>query len=179
MALFERNCKATLDKKAQPMFTARKFLQKTDYGILAEIIRGDPIRLRKEFLSIATDPKEDFLFRTKSLRILNLYAQVLGLFTPLERRALTTAFESEFPPKKLEEVARIVRSGVCCYFEAWLLFCYCITVARITLNERSDMVNATREVFKGTYRERSLKSHLDTIERLKSDATRYDQMEAG
>jgi hypothetical protein len=161
------------------MFTANKFLRNTNYDILPGFIRSDPIRLRKEFLAIATNPKEDSLFRLRSLRILNLYAQVFGLFTPLEKQSLTMAFESEFPPERLQEVGRIARSGACGYIESWLLFCYCITVARITLNEASDILNATREVFKGTSRGRSLEVHLNTIEDFKTHAVRFDQMEAG
>ena len=167
------------DGKAQLMFTARKFLQIMDYEILAEIIRSDPIRLRKEFLSIAVNPKEHFLLRLRSLRILQRYAQVFGLFTPLERQTLMTGFESEFPPKRLQEFGKMARSGSLGYFERWLVFCYCIAVARITLNTTSDIVNSTRGIYEGTPLGGTLDRYLDTIERLKSDATRYDQMEAG
>jgi hypothetical protein len=88
-------------------------------------------------------------------------------------------FESEYPPRRLQEFGRMARSGSLGYFERWLLFCYCVAVARITLNTTSDIVNSTREVYEGTSIGGTLERYLDTIERRKSDGTSYDQMEAG
>lgn len=161
------------------MLSIKKFLWNPDYEKLPELIRTDPIRLRKELLSIAVNPKEDFLLRLRSLRILQRYAQVFGLFTPLERQTLMMGFENEFPPAKLQQAGEMMRSGSLGYFERSLLLCYCVAVARITLDTANEIVNATREVYKGTSLESTLDVHLGKIERLKSDATGVWLMEAG
>jgi hypothetical protein len=161
------------------MLSVKKFLWNPDYERLPEIIRSDPIRLRKEFLSVAVDPTVIFPLRTRSFRILTRYAQVFGLFTPLERQSLTKNFENEFPTKRLQEVTEWIRSGSTGHCERWLVFWYCVAVARITLDNQSEIVNATREVYKGTSLGSTLEVHLSKIERLKSDGTSDYQMEAG
>jgi hypothetical protein len=161
------------------MLSFKKLLWNPDYGNLAEIIRRDPIRLRKEFLSVAVDPTVIFPLRTRSFRILNGYAQVFGIFTPLERQSLTMGFENEFPAKRLLEVTEWIRSGSTCHYERWLVFWYCIAVARVTMDNSSEIVKATREVYKGTSLGSTLEVHLGKIHRLKSDGTSDCQMEAG
>ncbi|HEY3854182.1 MAG TPA: hypothetical protein VGO67_07320 [Verrucomicrobiae bacterium] len=160
------------------MYTAKKFLHKTDYDKIAAIIRTDPIRLRKEFLGVAVDPAEDYCHRLITFRILNGYAQMFGVFTPLEKRSLTMGFQTEFPAKRLQQVTESIHAGehIC---ERWLVFWYCIAVARITMDNSSEIVQATREVYKGNSLGSTLEIHMSKIDRLKYNATHAAQMEAG
>jgi hypothetical protein len=161
------------------MLSVMKFLWNPDFEKLPELIRSDPIRLRKEFISVAIDPTVIFPRRTRSFRILTGYAAVFGLFTPLERQSLTKGFENEFPAHRLREIAEWIRSGSTGHYERWVVFWYCITVARITMDNSSEIVNATREVYKGTSLGSTLEIHLSKIERLKTRGPSDCQMEAG
>jgi hypothetical protein len=92
------------------MFTAKGFLRNRGYDTLDERIRSDPDRLRLEFLEIATDVSEPYLYRAISLRILWSHAHELRTINSLcVTLGLIAAFEREFPPKTLNDLAKSLR----------------------------------------------------------------------
>jgi hypothetical protein len=153
------------------MMTAQDFLRKPDYGILPALIRSDAARLKREFLAIASDSSAPYLFRTKSLRILNLRAKDFGGYTNSDGASLIAAFDREFPPPKLGEIGTIIRDGSY-HFDCWMVLLFCVALARIAPQEAERVVDSVRNIFKGTFRESSLNGHLQLIslQRRRSDS---------
>jgi hypothetical protein len=151
------------------MFTAKTFLRHRDYDTLDKLISSDPDRLRLEFLEIATDVNEPYLYRAISLRILWSHAHALRTIDSLcVTLGLIAAFEREFPPKALNDVAKLVRMGQhpnC----SGLVRDFCIALAHIAGDRAQSSIHAARQVFKGTMREPVLESHLELIRRKREE----------
>jgi hypothetical protein len=147
------------------MLTAKGFLRNRDYDTLDELIMSDPDRLRLEFLEIATDVGEPCEYRLTSLRILWSHAHTLGTINSLcVTHGLIAAFEREFPPKTLNNLANLVRISQ--YPNCSLLVDYfCIAMATVAGDRAQGPIDAVRQVFKGTWREAALDARLEAIKR--------------
>jgi len=147
------------------MFTAKDFLRSSDYGTLPENLLADPDRLSLEFLEIATDPNQLYADRLKALRILHIHARDLGVSnSPNLARCLMIAFEREFPPETLNDIATAERTGHSHHYSLLVFRCG-VTLARIAGDHAQDLIDSVRQVFKGTWREASLNSLLAMIQR--------------
>jgi len=146
------------------MFTAKDFLRKPDFRTLPGLIRTDPGRLKREFLEVAEDFSEPYLFRTKSLRILNIHARALGGYSSSDGADLIAAFEREFPAERLSEIATALRLGLF-HFDCWMVYLYCVALAAVAPVAARDHIDMVLKLFKGTFREASLNIHLELITR--------------
>src|ERR1700677_4603551 len=154
------------------MFTAKQLLTNTDYEALPERLEAEPERLRAEFLAIAADPNEHYLFRTRSLRILDFHANELGVFSSSDvADGLLAAFPRYFTPEKLNELANALRIGHRPW-DSWLAYVFCVTLARVAPDRAQGAIDSVRQIFKGTARGSSLDSHLALLKRLREERGR-------
>jgi len=148
------------------MFTAKDFLRKPEFRALPQIIRTDPNRIKREFLEVAGASSEPYLYTTKSLRILHLPVRALGGYSSSDGAALIAAFEKEFPPKRLNDIATALRiKGF--HFDCWMVLLYCVALESVAPVAAQANINTVLELFKGTFRESSLNIHLEIIRRRK------------
>ncbi len=152
-----------------PILTARDFLNTlpkvSNYISLPNQLKADPKRLRREFLEIATDPKERFDFRTRSLMLPSLHSEELDVCTSSEVvEALMTAFKKEFPSEKLDSIASKMRSEDC-HPDGFLAYLFCIAFAKLGPANTQESIHAVQKALKGTSLEATLTKHLETIKR--------------
>src|SRR5579863_981476 len=144
------------------MFTARSFLEippgPGKYNDLLAKLRTDPIRLRQEFLVIATNPNEEFLMRERALRILHLHGDELGVRgSPVAIEEMLKAFANEFPPKTLERIAPAMRDAQSQTHEkaraetdGFVAHLFCVIFADLAPERTKGQINAVKDALKGT-----------------------------
>jgi hypothetical protein len=158
-----------LEWSVYTMRTAKDFVSNPDFYILPQFIGTDPGRLRHEFLAIAADLNEPILYRLRALGILHYHANELGVYSVLEANGLIAAFEREFAPELLNEIADSERVGRRHYYSL-VLVRFCLTLARVAGDSAQAQIDSVRQVFKGTWRDSSLNSQLETIKQRRDRA---------
>jgi len=150
-----------------PKFNAQDFLKATpeiETNLdLPNQLRADPTRLRREFVTIATDPKERFDVRTRALMVLFRHPKELNAFdSPEVMNVLMSAFRKEFPPDNLKSIGEAMR-GEDCTPDGFIAHLFCIVFATLSPDSAQESIDAVKTALKGTSLDAVLTKHLNRI----------------